>query len=91
MWQPRSGKFDNPDMLLDIEKECNSASAEVYISVPEQGFEVETVTVINLFFQRFLRKLKDKEYHYHNFLHSRGLEKLGVDYIKKVLVYANLD
>lgn len=75
-------KFDNPDML-DIERKNViplSFGGGIHFCAGAGLAKLETATAINLFLQRFPGvKLKDKEYHYHNSLHSRGLEKLELD------------
>jgi cytochrome P450 len=75
-------KFDNPDML-DIERKNIiplSFGGGIHFCAGAGLAKLETATAINLFLQRFPGvKLKDKEYHYHNSLHSRGLEKLELD------------
>lgn len=72
-------KFVNPDML-DIERKKIiplSFGGGIHHCAGAGLARIEAQTGINLLLERFSSiKLADKEYHYHNSLHSRGLESL---------------
>lgn len=72
-------KFDNPDKL-DLERKNViplSFGGGVHFCAGAGLAKLEAQTAIRKFLESFPGvKLKDKEYHYHSSLHSRGLESL---------------
>jgi len=76
-------KFDNPDEL-DIERKDVlplSFGGGIHYCAGAGLARLEAQIGINLLLERFPNiQLKDKEYHYHDSLHSRGLESLEIEY-----------
>ncbi len=74
-------KFENPDEL-DIERKDVlplSFGGGIHYCAGAGLARLEAQIGINLLLERFPNiKLKNKEYHYHDSLHSRGLESLKI-------------
>jgi len=75
-------KFENPD-TLDIERSKViplSFGGGIHHCLGAGLGKLEAEIAMNLFIEKFPNvKLKDKEYQYHEYLHSRGLESLELD------------
>lgn len=76
-------KFENPD-VLDIERKKViplSFGGGIHHCAGAGLARLEAYVGINMLIERFPNiKLKDKEYHYHDSLHSRGLESLEIEF-----------
>lgn len=74
-------KFENPD-TFDITRENViplSFGGGIHFCAGAGMGRLEANTGINILLKKFPEiKLKNEVYHYHNYLHSRGLEKLDV-------------
>jgi pimeloyl-[acyl-carrier protein] synthase len=72
-------RFENPDKL-DIERKKNvplSFGGGIHHCLGAGLAKLEVQIGINLLLERYPEiRLKDKDYHYHQYLHSRGLESL---------------